>query len=220
MKIKIDQYHIFDKKQEYNVLVFPDFPYAWTYNDFPEEDQYKVDGDKEFYSALMHALGILIADPSKIIYFPIKKKKPYIKPAYENYHLVMARPELQFKRSRWFDIKGRLDRRHWTGKYTFDYNQQKLIDFYDKYTNSDLYWKKPCFPERRKDYVEQLIGDTVFLILPKEICYHYHYFATDCLNKALNGIPNVYDDEYSEFVGIGWLLPDKVAERYREEKST
>ena len=168
----------------------------------------------------MHALGVLIADPSKIIYFPIKKAKPYIRPTYENYHLVMARPELQFKRSRWFDIKGRIDRRHWVGKYTFNYNEQKLLDFYEKYKDSDLYWKKPCYPDRRKDYVEQLIGDTVFLILPKEVCYHYHHFAAESLSDAIKGIPNAYDDEYGDFVEIGWLLPDVLAKKELEKAST
>ena len=148
----------------------------------------------------------------------IKKAKPYIRPTYENYHLVMARPELQFKRSRWFDIKGRLDRKHWVGKYTFNYNEKKLRDYCEKYAASDLFWKKPCRPEQRKDYVEQLIGDTVFQILPREVCYYYFDHAIDLLNDTWNGIPNAYDDEYSQFVGIGWLMPDKVAEEYREEK--
>ncbi len=222
MKIKIDQYRIFEKKQEYNVLLFPDYPYAWAYDDFPEEglyekSQYKADGDKEFYSALMHALAILIADPSKIICFPIKKKRPYIRPSYENYHLVMARPELQFKRSRWFDIKGRLDRKHWVGKYTFNYNEKKLRDYCEKYKASDLFWKKPWRPERRKDYVEQLIGDTVFQILSQEVCYYYFDYAIDLLNDTWNGNSNIYNDEYSEFAGLGWILPDRIAEKYREE---
>ena len=212
-KYKVDQYSIYEHGREYRVLVFPEFQYAWAYDDYPEEDQYRVDGDKEFYSALMHALAILIADPWKVIYFPIKKVPPAftitkLYDDFENYHLVLTRPELQFRASRWFDLKGRLDRNHQIERYGFRYDGKKLNDYFVKYWDSRLRYTRPCYRPDRKDYVEKLLGDTVFLTLPREVCYVYH----DSISKELSHIyAGERDSELcAQEVGIGWIWQDMI----------
>ena len=35
---KVDQYSIYEHGREYHVLMFPEFPYAWAYDDYPEKD--------------------------------------------------------------------------------------------------------------------------------------------------------------------------------------
>lgn len=143
MKIKIDQYAVFGKRRKYEILVFPECEHMYVYDAYPREEAYEMEGNKEAVRNVMIASAVLAEDPSKIIYFPCKKKDTYGKLNLE-FNLVMLRPELKFRRSEWYKLKSRIDKKHWAGKYVLNYNQQKLIDQDRKIKDSWLY------PEREK----------------------------------------------------------------------
>ena len=126
MKLKVDQYKVYNKGRVHKVIVFPRMDAAWAYDDNPEDDQLMLDGSMEFYQQIHHALAALIADPSLIIYFPIKHPKETRFGGQMTYDAVLLRPELQFRRSEWYDIKSKLDKKHWVGKYTIRHNEKKL----------------------------------------------------------------------------------------------
>lgn len=209
MKIKIDKYVVFGKKRSYEILVFPDCEYMYVYDARPREDCYEVQGNKDAIRNIMTATAILAEDPSKIIYFPCKKKDIYGKLNLE-FNLVMLRPELQFRRSEWYRLKARLDKKHWAGKYVLNYNQQKLIDQDKKMKSNWLYpeWEKRSWEIR----VEEELGDTVFWVYTKEMYYDFHgYLAEDM--KA-------FEDEDFEFSWnyIGSSIGDKFLPEFLEER--
>lgn len=178
MKAKVDKYKVFGKRRSYEILMFPNYQNMHVYDEHPREDTYRIDGDKEVVSALAIAVAILAEDPSKVIYFP--GKKGGFGTGYEfNYHLVMARPELQFRRSEWYRLKPQLNKTHWKGKYVFSYHPGKLLDYY-KQLKSDWRWKE-WEKEDYKKWVEEVLGDTVFWILPRNFCYQDHAYLLDDL---------------------------------------
>lgn len=209
MKIKIDKYVVHGKKRSYEILVFPDCEYMYVYDARPREECYEVQGNKDAIRNIMTATAILAEDPSKIIYFPSKKKDIYGKLNLE-FNLVMFRPELQFRRSEWYRLKSRLDKRHWAGKYVLNYNQQKLIDQDRKIKNSWLYpkWEKRGW----KIYVEEELGDTVFWVHPKEMYYELHSYLVEDM-KA-------FEDEDFEWNWnyIGSSIGDKFLPKFLEER--
>lgn len=209
MKIKIDKCVVFGKKRPYEILVFPDCEYMYVYDARPREDCYEVQGNRDAIRNIMIAAAVLAEDPSKIIYFPCKKKDIYGKLNFE-FNLVMLRPELQFRRSEWYRLKARLDKKHWVGKYVLNYNQQKLIDRDKKMKSNWLYpeWEKRSWEIR----VEEELGDTVFWVYTKEMYYDFHgYLAEDM--KA-------FEDEDFEFRWnyIGSSIGDKYLPKFLEER--
>ena len=74
-----------------------------------------VDGCKEAFESIAYACATLANDKDKIIYFPCKQDG--IGRYYKSHHLVMCRAELHSKRSLWFRIKDKLDKKHYVGKY-------------------------------------------------------------------------------------------------------
>lgn len=209
MKFRVDQYRVRGKKRTYDVLVFPAVKNAWAYDDFPEESGPRLDGDYEFYRLLEFALAALISDPSKIIYFPIRQKSQH-----RSYgrccDLVLLRPELQFRRSEWFRFKKKLDQQHWIGKYTIRYDQQKLLDWFEKKLEGK-WWL-----EREKHYVEEMLGDTVFLVLPKERCYRYH--ACIAGSRIMKGKGHDEKGWISDYVLIGWILSGEAISNMKQDK--
>lgn len=202
---KVDKYIVKHKGKTYKVLVFPRVENAWAYDDFPEDDQLMLDGNEEFFTQLKYAMAALIADPSLLIYFPIKNPGCRRFGDYMTYDAVLLRRELQFRRSTWYDIKGKLDRQHYAGKYKINYKEKKLNDWYMKALHEKywLIWKDRV--------IEELLGETVFLALPKNICYRYHYLISDALIS--------YDpaDEYGCYAAIGYLFSKEVLEKQMEE---
>jgi len=194
-KYKVDQYKVRNKGRMLKILVFPRITEeALAYDCFPETDQLMVDGDLKFMRQVQVALAALIDDPSIIAYFPIKNKTCN-RFGVLSYDAVFLRPELQFKLSEWYDIKDKLDRRHWVGKYKIRHNEKQLVDLWKK-EYQHQYWKVAW---DRKN--EKLIGDTVFLVLPKSVCLEYHYDISD---SAEEYSPN---DDYGTFAGIGYIIP-------------
>ena len=209
MKIKIDKYKVFGKKREYEILVFPDCEYMYVYDAYPREECHEVQGNKDAIRNVMIAAGVLAEDSSKIIYFPCKKKDTYGKLNLE-FHLVMLRPELQFRRSEWYRIKSKLDKKHWAGKYVLNYNQQKLLDQDKNIKNNWLYpkWDKRGW----KIYVEEELGDTVFWVYTKEMYYDLHSGLAEDMKK--------FEDEDFEFSWnyIGSSIGAKYLPEFLEER--
>lgn len=163
-KYKLDRYVVYNKKRKYEIIVFPKEPFMWAYEDSPyESGLYMVDGDKNAFKALSLAMALLANDFGKIIYFPLDGKGlgSYYT---DGYKLVLCRPELQFGQSEWYDMKSRLDQKHYEGKYVLSYDKQKLNDFFEA-TQQD--WKqKKC----GQAIVRKVLGDTLFLTLPRYCC--------------------------------------------------
>ena len=113
----------------------------------------------------------------------------------------MLSPELKFRRSEWYKLKSRIDKKHWAGKYVLNYNQQKLIDQDRKIKDSWLY------PEREKRgqkvYVEEELGDTVFWVFTREMYYDLH--------SGVVKDRKAFEKEYFEFSWnyIGSSIGDK-----------
>lgn len=102
----------------------------------------------------------------------------------------MCRAELQFKRSLWFRIKDKLDKRHYAGKYVFAYHQKKLMDYYEsgcgnKYPTKEFLGIKriPHYLMYSKRNVEEILGDTVFLVRPRLEWLDYHYYMVQELEQ-------------------------------------
>lgn len=203
MKLKVDQYQVWGKERTYDILVFSNVKNAWAYDDYPEESGPRVDGDRELFRLLKFALALLISDPSKLIYFPIKHEGRHA--IYQiTYHLVLLRPELQFRRSEWFDLKEKLNKRYWVGRHVIQYNEQKLVDYYEKKAKGKFWLEW----EQEKYYAEEILGDTVFMVLPKETCYRYHHMIAN--SGIVTGERRDGVGEPSDYVGIGWVLSDRA----------
>lgn len=206
---KVDQYIVKRKGKSYKILVFPRVENAWAYDDSPEgEDRLMLDGNVEFYTMLKYAMAALIADPSLLIYFPIKKPGCRRFGDCMTYDAVLLRPELQFRRSAWHDIKGKLDQQHYAGQYKIICNDAKLNDWYVKtFRNKEWFLYK-----ERARIVEELLGETLFLVLPKNICYMYHYEIFDSL------LTLDYTYEYGWYSHIGYLFSDEVLQKQKDDK--
>ena len=196
MKFKVPLYKIYNKGRIHKVLVFPQGrkSAAWCFDDAPEEPHYMIDGSREAMLQVQHALAALIANPSLIIYFPIKKPGDTSYGDYMTFDAVLMRPELQFRRSDWYDIKSKLDQKHCVGKYTIRHNEKKLNDLATKEYDG-RYWRLEW--DKLK---EELLGETVFFVLPKSICLDYH---KDITHGLLRYDP---DDEYATHCGIGYAV--------------
>ncbi len=127
----------------------------------------------QFKRSLWFRIKDKLDDKNKIIYFPCKQNGigKYYK---DSHHLVMCRAELQFKRSLWFRIKDKLDKRHYAGKYVFTYHRKKLMDYYEsgcghKHPVEEFLGIKqiPNYLMYSKRNVEEILGDTVFLVRPR-----------------------------------------------------
>lgn len=215
-KIKIDRYSVYEKGRTYEILKFPFIKHMWAYDDHPAEEMMLVDGCREAFEWLTYACAILANDKDKIIYFPCKQEG--IGSYYsESYHLVMCRAELQFKRSLWFRIKDKLDKNHYAGKYVFVYHQKKLMDYYEsgcgnKYPAEERWGIKriPNYLMYSKKNVEQILGDTVFLVRPRLEWMDYHYFMAKELEQFGKKVERVY------FLAMGWIASEEKIKKMYE----
>lgn len=212
-KIKIDQYMINEKGRTYEILKFPFIKYMWAFDDDPEEDILMVDGCKEAFMWMKYAFAILANYPNKIIYFPCKQSA--INGHYnDNYHLVLCRPEVQLRRSLWSRIKKKINQKHIIEKFILSYDRKKLDDYYKKvlckkymlrYTAhdhksgivSDFKFKKGYHK-----HVEEIVGDTLFMVLSRVECFKYHYDTAKDLDEYCSG------NKYNIWSSIGWILSD------------
>ena len=205
MKFKVDQYAVINKGRKYTVLVFPHSENAWAFDDYPEEWRMMLDGDRDFFVALAYAMAALIADPYKIIYFPIKHPNDTSYGAHMTYDAVLLRPELQFRRSEWYDLKPKLTRKNRKGKYSIRYDRQKLVNCWlancEKNKRWVDRWGRRMDRKFYENVVHDLIGDTAFFVLPKDVYYMYH-------SQIVRAVADFREDqECGEYAVIGYIVP-------------
>ncbi len=217
-RIKVSQYKIYEKGREYSVLKFPCIKHMWVYDDRPEEDCYMVDGPPEVFSMLKYAFAILIEASDKIIYFPCKQDG--IGSYYtENYDLVLCGPKAQFRRSLWVKLKRKLQDSNLTEKYVLQYSRKKLDDFClsrllekdDRYNSVRYFIKTEMAKKMKKEYFEEVVGETVFMVVGKEECYYYHYRICKDLDEYEAGY------RYGTWTAVGYILPDKAIQSMYEK---
>lgn len=207
-KYKLDEYKITEKGREYSVIVFPKVEYMWAFDDYPEENCYMVDGTAYAYKLLKLACAILISSPEKIVYFPCKQEG--IGHFYrDNYHFVLCTPQVQLRRSSWVRIRRKISQNTWNGKYKLCYDRKKLDDFcirnyMEWYQTRACEWKYGLRTVSRKEidksHVEEVAGDTLFMVVGKEECYFNHYLIAKDLDE--------YGDleEFGAWSALGWII--------------
>lgn len=204
-KVKLNQYIVYNKKREYRIIVFPKEPLMWGYEDSPyESDLYMVDGDKNAFKALSRAMALLANDFGKIVYFPLDRKGlgGYYT---DSYKLVLCRPELQFRQSEWYDIKSQINQKHHAGKYVLQYDKKKLKDFFERI---DCGWKQR---KNEQAIVRKVIGDTLFLTIPRYCCYQFHHD----ISKTLEAYKKGY---YVMSCGsLGWVIGEWNIREMKQE---
>lgn len=122
----------------------------------------------------------------------------------ENYNLVLVRATLHFRRSNWYGIKPYLDKKHWKGKFAFQYDSQKLCDFYEKKIKN-AWGRKGEEKQDWKVYTEEILGDTMFMVIPRNDYYWYHYDLVDAIKDV---------DSEGE---VGWLAGYVLSSGWIEE---
>lgn len=224
LRYKVDEYRVWEKGKEYSVLKFPFIEHMWAYDCSPEEYCYMIDGPAEVFSALKYAFAILCEASDKIIYFPCKQAgigKYYS----ENFHLVICTPKVQLRRSLWVRIRRKMNRSTWKGKYVLRYSRKKLEDYCKKklFFKMDLGIKHlskegeyGVKPEVRKkmdhDSLQEVVGDTLFIVMGKEEAYFHHYHIC----KDLEDLKDVYPSFWSS---IGWIITERaIREMYETKK--
>lgn len=198
------------RQREFEILVFEPPRHMWAYDAFPGEDMLAIDGDKDAYKVLKYAYAILAQDPSKVIYFAVANQGIGDYYAHDC-NLVLIRPELQFRYSDWYQIKQKLDEKHWVGKYTYNYNKQKLMDYY--YHLKKDWYRQGKAKRERKIAKEEILGDTVFMTVPQFDCYKNHCEIVEMIETYGNGRPDSWWQ--------GWLICDRdINEMYEEVKKS
>lgn len=219
-KIKIDRYIVHEKGKDYEILLFPFIKNMWAFDDHPEENCLMVDGCKEAFHWLKYAFAILANYKDKIIYFPCKQEmKCYYK---TNYNLVLCRSELQFRRSRWFKIKDKLDKKHYAGKFILNYDRKKLDDYYtggfdNKYSMEDwhengLHFQYHIINQLYENRIEDILGDTIFFVLDRREYYDWHYHTARDLDDYSSGL------NCQCWSSIGWIISDANIKKIQLEE--
>ncbi len=211
-KIKFDQYMVRGKHRDFHVIVLCTTRYMWAYwDDF--DKQYEIDGDTEAYHLIKYALAILINDPTKIIYLPIRNQG--IGEYFHNnsYDAVLTRPELQLRRSEWVNLRRQLDRAHRIENYVLRYDPDILCDAWSKYT-SDEYYK---MQHREKQEVNTVLGDTMFVSYLKDSYLAVHNDVVRTLEKPLNEPSEPVFGINQNHPYWGWILtPTSIKNMERE----
>lgn len=193
MKIKIDRYEVYDKKKVHKILVFPKLEHMWVYDAHPREETFNIDGSAEDMKKLAVALAALIDDPTKLIYFPIKTGSDRI--YYQNCgYLLMTGSDNNFCNSKWYDIKSKINLQHRKGMYMLDYQEDEINDYYEHFIKKVMHKKRE--KENWKHFKQKLLGDTVFMKIPKDYCFEFHESLTTAITV---------NQKYDEYV-THWLL--------------
>lgn len=168
------------------------------------DNRYEIDGDPEAYRLMKFAMAILIADPGKIIYLPIRDQAV----GGESRGAVLCRPELQLSRSEWVRLRRQLNQAHRIEKYILRYEPDKLCGIWENMEGSPAYYtSQDC----EKQEVNELRDDTVFMVLLKESCLRYHWWIVDQMRKGVPQYPSV------PVGGLGWLLSSRAIQEMKED---
>jgi len=108
-KLKIPQYKVRGKHQDYYVEAFPNHSYMWPYYE-KFDREYIIDADAAGWEQLRYAIAILLQAHDRIIYFPTARNniENPITEFYENYDTVLTVAVLHFKRSEWIRLRRQL----------------------------------------------------------------------------------------------------------------
>lgn len=165
-KIKLKQYRVRGKHREFDVLVFSRWRYMWAYYD-NDDDIYAIDGDLAACELIKYALAVLIADPNKIIYFPVRDNE--LGDIFtDHYDAVLTRTELQFRRSEWIRLRRQLNKAHQIENFVLRYDQDRLLAYGKRYEKDSEAWK---VWRKEKQEFSALWGDTVFITMLKGSCF-------------------------------------------------
>lgn len=222
-KIKIDKYTIREKGRTYEVLKFPFIQYMWAFDCHPQENMLMVDGCQKAFKWMKYAFAILANDDRKIIYFPCKQEGIGHFYSMQTYHLVLYRPEIQLRSSKWFRSKSKLDKKHYSGKYVLAYDRKKLDDYYEsglgnKYPVEQTREERveyPFYILQSEKKAEKILGDTIFMEMSRFYWLMYHYDTARDLDEYRSGKENHI------WSAIGWIISDgEIKDLYRiaEEK--
>ena len=191
----------------------------WAYDNYVEDGCYMVDGTAEAYSMLKYAMAILTEASDKIIYFPCKQDGigRYYR---ENYNLILCTPKAQLRRSSWISIRRKLKNSKKT-TYTLQYNREKLDDYCKsklmlKDTDirnryKDYYTRTEIGKKIRKDHLEELVGENLFMVMSKDECYINHFQIGQDLDEYNAG------DEYGAWTALGWIITDTGISNMKEK---
>ena len=213
MKLIVDHYSVYNRGRVFDILVFPRHENAWAFYE-NDDEKYEIDGDKAFFKIMLHALAVLADDPSKIIYFPIRHPGETMYGAEETYDAVLLRPELPIRRSDWRDVRRKLDRKHFVGKYTVQYDSLKMEQSWQEYCKKyPWHFSKDGFlycGRYDTNITEDIYASTVFLVLPKDVFIVYHHQITDSMDEPEDKYPN------GMYVGIGYVMSQEATKRLQE----
>lgn len=203
-KIKIEQYLVRGKHRDFPVLVFPKKSLIWAY--FEHFDgRYEIDCDQESAQFLKYALAALIADPRKIVYFPIRGEGlgGYYR---ENYDAVLTRPEAQLRRSEWVRLRRQLNQAHRVENFVLWYRPEKLCAACGE-NDQTLYARAG---KREKQEVNTLCGDTVFMTLLEESCCLYHRSIVETEQEHHRDPESCTPFGSGVNGNLGWLIHHRV----------
>lgn len=131
------------------------------------------------------------------------------------------------RRSLWFRVRRKLDKKHYLGKYVFSYNRKKLDDYYEsglgnKYKLEE--WKDrrkrlSLYLFHEKEKIERILGDTIFIEMARIDWLVYHYDTAKVLDEYQSGKGKMI------WNAIGWIIPDgeikdmcRLAEENKKEE--
>lgn len=207
-RFKVDEYKVIEKGRTYSVIVFPFIEYIWAYDNWKEDGCYMIDGTVEAFEILSYAMAILIEASDKIIYFPCKQSgigRFYA----ENFYLVLCTPKAQLCRSKWIKIRRKLKYAQ-KRSYVLQYNRKKLDDYCKRFLMEQKYiWKRWKYYVKseisnkiKKSHLEEVVGETLFMVMGKEECYVNHYRIAEDIDEY---DPN---EEYGAWSAMGWFITE------------
>lgn len=210
-KVKLDIYEICYKKRKYQVIVFPKQEHMYVADGHPGEDGILfIDGDKDAYRQLKYAYAVLIQDPSKLLYFPCKHHDSFsLLYRMEMSDLVMYSSAFPFRRSYWFKIKDKLNKRHYKGKYLLKYEKEKLLDWIRKKGsnargNLSRDWLRTIW--KKYHYWAEDSSDVAFCQIPIEESYYAHKSICEGMEAYRQHA------EHGDWLEPGYLYPDTIIE--------
>ena len=213
-KIKFDQYKVRGKRRDYEVIVLPRKKYMWAfYDDF--DRQFEIDGNVGAYRYVKYALAILINDPTKIVYLPIRGQA--IGKYYQDnsYDAVLTRPELQLRRSEWVCLRRQLDRAHRMENYVLRYEPEKLCDEWAKWRENRYNYRGK---NREKQEVNTMADDTVFISYWRDAYLAAHDRIVCAMREPLSEPSEPIFTDITNYPYLGWILtPASI--RNMEEKA-
>lgn len=192
-KIKYNQYLVRGKHhRQYHILKLPTPEYAWLYEAPPEDGEVALDGDETVFREIGIAMSLLMVNPTKIIYLPKAKNKNCY---FRRRELVITRQELQLRRSEWVALRRQISRRTRIENYVYDYDEEKVLDKYDKHIKP--YW----YDWDEEKNVREILGDTAFWTLSESSCLYGFYDTVTSAKEERT--------EYSTFTHMGWILTER-----------